>query len=219
MTKISKLSNSSNFKEQAFVIYPLIDESEKIDYKAAVAEFERLSKSVFRELKVGLLHGRLTNEEKDQILMKFKNKEFNVLVATSVVEVGIDIPDATVMVIEDADRFGLAQLHQFRGRVGRGNMQSYCFVIPGEVIKKTDKAMQRLRYFAQHASGFDVAEFDLKSRGPGEVYGVAQSGIPNFKVADITDFESVINARKAAARMLKEKSTREVNEIVKGLFH
>lgn len=216
---ILKQITDSQLKEQAFIIYPLIEESEKSDYKAAVAEFERLSKNVFKSLKVGLLHGRLTNEEKDLILMKFKAKELNVLVATSVVEVGIDIPDATVMVIEDADKFGLAQLHQFRGRVGRGDMQSFCFVIPGEAIKKTDKSMVRLKYFADHASGFDVAEFDLKSRGPGEVYGVSQSGIPDFKIADITDFDSVINARKAAAKMLDAKSTKQLNEIVKNLFH
>lgn len=209
----------SKEKEQAFIIYPLIEESEKTDFKAAVKEYESLSKGVFKGLSVGLLHGRMKNEEKDLILMKFKKKEYNILIATSVVEVGIDVPDATIMVIEDADRFGLAQLHQFRGRVGRGAMQSYCFVIPGVAIKPTDKAITRLKYFASHPSGFDVAEFDLKTRGPGEVYGYVQSGIPKFKIADITDFENVVAARKVAAKLLETKSTKELNEIVKTLFH
>lgn len=184
---------SSNLIEQAFIIFPLIDESEKIDIKAATKEYETLRKSHFKDLSVGILHGQLKNEEKEQVLMDFKAKKYNILISTTVVEVGIDIPDATIMVIEDAQRFGLAQLHQLRGRVGRGKMQSYCFVISGE--KEIESSNERLKYFASHSSGFEVADFDLIKRGPGEVYGTKQSGIPNFKVASITDIELLIKTR------------------------
>jgi ATP-dependent DNA helicase RecG len=204
---------NSNFIEQAFVIFPLIDESDKVQAKAAKTEFEKLSQSYFKDLKVGLLHGQLKPAEKDDVLMKFRNKEFNILVATSVVEVGIDIPDATVMIIEDADRFGLAQLHQFRGRVGRGDKQSYCYV-----LSDGTEAVDRLKYFCSHSSGFDVAQFDLQSRGPGEVYGRIQSGIPNLKIANILDLEMVTKARGVAKHLIEGNSAEMIDELQDKLF-
>jgi len=206
----------SDFKEQAFIIYPLIDDSELSDAKAAKSGYEELSKTVFKDLKVALLHGRMKSEEKDDILMKFKEKKYNILISTSVVEVGIDIPDATMMIIQNAERFGLAQLHQLRGRIGRGELQSHCFLFQGSEEKVT--AQKRLKYFCLHNSGFDVAEFDLKHRGPGEVYGTTQSGIPKFKVADIFNLQSLKKARDKAKILLETKTLEEQKEIEEKLF-
>ena len=153
--------------------------------------------------------------EKNTILEDFRKKEYDILISTSVIEVGLDIPNATIMVIENAERFGLAQLHQLRGRVGRGEKQSYCFVIPGS--ESSDDALERLKYFAKHNSGFDVAEYDLQKRGPGEVYGLRQSGIPQFKVARLNDFELLNSARKVAKGILK-KDNCDIEKIKKGLF-
>jgi ATP-dependent DNA helicase RecG len=234
---VKKHITESNFENQAFVIFPLIQESEKVEAKAAITEYEKLSKSVFKDLKVGLLHGQLKQQEKDDILMKFRNKEFNVLVATSVVEVGIDIPDATVMIIENAERFGLAQLHQFRGRVGRGDKQSYCYVLSGgekasspdsedannlesteSAKEQKEKAVERLKYFCTHPSGFDVAQFDLQNRGPGEVYGDIQSGIPNLKIANILDLELLTKARRSAQMLMNNIMRLAVDNILEHLF-
>jgi ATP-dependent DNA helicase RecG len=150
----------------------------------------------------------MKDKEKTQILKDFRDKKYNVLVSTSVIEVGIDIPDATIMVIENAERFGLAQLHQLRGRVGRSDLESYCFVIPSENIEDKENSLERLKYFSTHNSGFDVAEYDLNNRGPGEVYGVAQSGIPNFKVADLGDIELLHRTRKVARKLLLKDNTK-----------
>ncbi len=190
---------NSNMNEQAFIIFPLIEESELLDVKAAVSEYEKLQKGVFKNLKVGILHGRMKPKEKEDTLREFKEKKYNVLVSTSVIEVGIDIPDATIMVIEEAQRFGLAQLHQFRGRVGRGKLQSYCFVLSGD--DAPEETSERLSYFSTHISGFDVAEYDLQKRGPGEVYGVKQSGIPQFKVASINDIQLLIESRNIVSQL------------------
>ena len=138
------------------------------------------------------------------------------MVSTTVIEVGIDIPDATIMVIEDAERFGLAQLHQLRGRVGRSDKESYCFVIPSANVEKGSSAEERLRYFANHNSGFEVAEYDLQSRGPGEVYGLRQSGIPLFKVASIHDIKLLHRARVLAKKILKDDNSYEY--ILENLF-
>lgn len=201
---IEKSKNSN----QAFIIYPLIEESEKLSAKAVLTEFEYL-KTVFKGLKVEFLHGRLKGKEKEQLLKDFTKKKINILISTTVIEVGIDIPDATIMVIEDAERFGLAQLHQLRGRVGRSNKESYCFVIPSSNVEKDSSAEDRLKYFTKHLSGFEVAEYDLQSRGPGEVYGIKQSGIPNFKVASIHDIELLNKARVLAKRILKEDNNKQ----------
>ncbi len=204
---------SSKYKEQAFIIFPLIDESEKIDAKAATVEYEKISKTLFSDIKTNLLHGKVKEDEKNKILDDFKEKKISALFATSVIEVGIDFPDATMMIIESAERFGLAQLHQFRGRIGRGEKQSYCFVIANSV---TENSKNRLAYFCNHNSGFDVAEYDLKSRGPGEVYGLRQTGVPILKVGDITDFELLNQTRTVAQDLIENNLDTEVTN---NLFH
>lgn len=201
--------------DQAFIIYPLIEESEKLSAKSVLTEFDYL-KDIFKGLKVEFLHGKLKPKEKEQILKDFRKKKINILVSTTVIEVGIDIPDATIIVVEDAERFGLAQLHQLRGRVGRSDKKSYCFVIPNANVEKDSLAEQRLKYFAKHSSGFEVAEYDLESRGPGEVYGTEQSGIPHFKVASIHDIELLNKARVLAKNILKEDNNPEY--ILENLF-
>jgi len=203
-------------EEQAFIVFPLVEESIKIESKAAKIEFNNLSNTVLKGLKVGLLHGQMKEKEKNKIIKDFKNKRYSVLISTPIVEVGIDISDATVMVIENSERFGLAQLHQFRGRVGRGKKQSYCFVLAGEQAEDHDTTIERLKYFTKHSSGFDVAEYDLQKRGPGEVYGNKQSGIPNFKVASITDLKLLISCRKIAEEMFKKEY--DINRIKGYLF-
>lgn len=210
---IARKIKNSKFTEQAFIIFPLIDESEKIDAKAATAEFEKISKTWFKDIKTSLLHGKIKEEEKNKILKDFKEKKINALFATSVIEVGVDFPDATMMIVESAERFGLAQLHQFRGRIGRGDKQSYCFVLANNL---TENSKRRLKYFSKNNSGFDVAEYDLKSRGPGEVYGFRQTGIPILKVADITNFD-LLSTTRSVAQYLEEKGVSK--EVKNNLFY
>jgi ATP-dependent DNA helicase RecG len=185
---------------QAFIVCPLIEESEAIQSRAAVVEHERLSKQVFPDLKVGLLHGRMPLKEKEEIMDSFKSGEINILVSTPVIEVGIDVPNATVMLIDGADRFGLSQLHQFRGRVGRGEHQSYCLLMadsPGMEARKRLKLLERVQ------DGFKLAEEDLKLRGPGDYAGTRQSGLPSLKVASILDQDILALARREAIRLLE----------------
>jgi len=189
---------------QAFIICPLIEESEAVQAKAAIAEFERLSHEVFPNLRLGLLHGRMSAAEKDEVMRFFRSGELDILVSTPVVEVGIDVPNATVMLIESADRFGLSQLHQFRGRVGRGQEQSYCLLLaenPSEV------ARERLDIIEKVQDGFQLAEEDLKMRGPGEFFGTRQSGIPDLKMAKISDVALLELARKEAIGLFKADPT------------
>jgi ATP-dependent DNA helicase RecG len=200
---IANKIKDSNYNEQAFIVYPLIEESENFDAKAVLTEFENLKNNNFKDIKIELLHGKLKEKEKTEILERYRNKEFNILVTTSVIEVGIDIPDATIMVIEDAHRFGLAQLHQLRGRVGRGDKQSYCFVIANQTEEEKSEVIDRLKYFSSHNSGFDVADYDLQRRGPGEVYGTKQSGIPQLKLASLTNIELFKEAKSVARNILK----------------
>ncbi len=181
---------------QAFVVCPLI-ENESTEKKSVLAEYEKLSKKVFPDLRVNFLHGKLKSKEKELAMSKFKNKETDILVATSVVEVGIDIPNASVMMIEGAERFGLAQLHQFRGRVGRSVHQSYCFLFTDSTNEKT---LDRLKFFEGNLSGFKLAQKDLEDRGPGEVYGTAQSGVAGLQLAKLTDYTIVKMAREAAIK-------------------
>jgi len=183
---------------QAFVICPLIEESENIDAKAAVEEYERLSKQVYPDLRVGLIHGKLRPAEKDETMGAFRDHAVDVLVATSVVEVGIDVPNATVMLIEGADRFGLAQLHQFRGRVGRGEHQSYCLLLADKSGVTSD---ERLRVIESTQDGFRLAEEDLKLRGPGEFFGTRQSGLPDLKIAKLSDVKILEEARTIAQEL------------------
>ncbi|HKF36673.1 MAG TPA: ATP-dependent DNA helicase RecG, partial [Ktedonobacteraceae bacterium] len=183
---------------QAFIICPLIEESESLAVKAATVEYERLSREVFPNLRLGLVHGAMKAAEKDQVMRRFRDGELDVLVATSVIEVGIDIPNATVMVIEDADRFGLSQLHQFRGRVGRGAYQSYCYVLSAEA---SVQAQERLEVFQMTNDGFRLAEEDLRLRGPGDFFGVRQSGVPELRMADLNNTRLVELSRDLAAKL------------------
>lgn len=205
----------SKGENQAFFIYPLIEETEKSTRKSVLNEYESL-KEIFKGLKVKYLHGKLKEEEKSKLLEDFREKKIDILVSTTVIEVGIDIPDATIMVVEDAERFGLAQLHQLRGRVGRSDKESYCFVIPSSSVERGSPAEERLLYFSKHSSGFDVAQYDLQTRGPGEVYGTRQSGIPIFKVADIYDVDLLKRARTFAKKLIKEDN--DLEYILDNLF-
>jgi ATP-dependent DNA helicase RecG len=186
---------------QAFIIYPLIDESEAIEAKAATEEYQRLSQEVFADLRLGLLHGRMTSKDKDQVMRQFRDGDLDILVSTAVVEVGIDVANATVMLIEGADRFGLSQLHQFRGRVGRGEYQSYCILLsdaPSEVARERLSALERIH------DGFQLAEVDLELRGPGDFFGTRQSGLPDLRMAQLSDRELLAMARKEATQLMKQ---------------
>lgn len=185
-------------KHQAFVICPLVEESEKTEAKAAVSEYQRLQKEVFPRLRLGLLHGRMKATQKEETMLAFKRAELDILVSTAVVEVGIDVPNATVILIEGANRFGLAQLHQFRGRVGRGKEQSYCLLLADSPSAEGE---QRLKVIESTHDGFKLAEEDLKMRGPGEFFGTRQSGLPNLKVAGLGDVQILEIAREEAAKM------------------
>jgi ATP-dependent DNA helicase RecG len=188
--------------KQAFIIYPLVEESEKIDAKAAVDDYETLSKEVFPDLKLGLLHGRMRPDEKDETMIKFRDQAYDILVSTTVVEVGVDVPNATVMVIEGADRFGLAQLHQLRGRVGRGADQSYCLLIPTHEDKAEN---ERLQAMSESNDGFLLAEKDLELRGPGEFLGTRQSGYASgLRMASITDVKLIEKARGEAQKVFDQ---------------
>jgi len=186
---------------QAFIICPLVEESEAIQARAAVAEYERLSRDVFPDLKLGLIHGRLSAAEKDAVMHKFRAGELDILVSTPVVEVGIDVPNATVMLVESADRFGLSQLHQFRGRVGRGSQQSYCMLL---AENPSDIGRARLDLIEKIQDGFQLAEEDLKLRGPGEFFGTRQSGLPDLRMAKLSDVKLLELARAEAIRLFEQ---------------
>ena len=189
-----------NEGEQAFIICPLIEESEAIEAKAAVSEYERLSQEVFPDLRLGLLHGRMSVDIKDEVMQHFRDGKLDILVSTPVVEVGVDVPNATVMLIEAADRFGLSQLHQFRGRVGRGDKPSYCLLLSGAA---SAEGRQRLKYMEEIRNGFDLAEKDLELRGPGEFFGTRQSGLPELRMAKLSDVQLLEQARREAISIFK----------------
>ncbi len=187
--------------QQVYIITPLIEESETLtSAKAAKVEFEKLKKEVFPNFRLGLLHGRLKSKEKEEVINKFKSHEVDVLVSTSVVEVGMDIPNATIMVIEGAERFGLAQLHQLRGRVGRGDLQSFTFLFAED---ESSAVVNRLKNLEKISDGLKLAELDLKIRGSGELFGTAQSGRWNLKIASLSDLELIEKTREQAAELLK----------------
>lgn len=186
---------------QAYVVYPLIEESETLSAKAATIEAERLQNEVFPQFKIGLLHGKLKNDEKEQVMADFKEKKYDILVSTTVVEVGVDVPNATVMLIENAERFGLSQLHQLRGRVGRNDLQSYCIL---HTSTKSQETKERLNIMTQTNDGFVIAEKDLQLRGPGEFLGTRQSGLPDLIISDIVRDAKILEmARNEAIDFVK----------------
>ncbi|MBI5072121.1 ATP-dependent DNA helicase RecG [Candidatus Falkowbacteria bacterium] len=186
---------------QAFVICPLIDLSDKLGVKSAKEEYKRLSQEIFPALKIGLLHGKMKSEDKEKVMKDFLENKINILVSTSVVEVGVDVPNATIMMIEGAERFGLAQLHQFRGRVGRSIFQSYCFLFSES---ENEEAAKRLVVMTTCNDGFSLAEKDLEFRGPGEVWGVRQSGMPDLRIATLADYDIIKQAKEAAEQLIKK---------------
>jgi len=194
---------------QAYVIYPVVEES-KHELKAATAEYERLAKSVFPKLRVGLLHGRLKNDEKESVMEQFRAGQLNILVATTVIEVGVDVPNATVMVIEHADRFGLAQLHQLRGRIGRGTEKSHCILVAPRTIQ--GEARERIETMVATSNGFEIAERDLKQRGPGEFFGTRQHGDAAFSFAHPLRDQEILELARREAFALAE-NTEKAQEV------
>lgn len=191
--------------QQAFIVTPFIEPSETFStVRSANEEFGRLGKEVFPELSLGLLHGRMKSKEKNLVLEKFRDKKIDILVATPVVEVGIDIPNATIMVIESAERYGLAALHQLRGRIGRGDLESWCLLFSESHMAESNI---RLKYLQTHHSGSELAELDLKLRGTGELYGLRQSGLPEFRIASLQDLDLIKKTKEAAEEYLQQKPT------------
>jgi ATP-dependent DNA helicase RecG len=195
---------------QAYVVYPLVEESEKIDLKDAVTEFERL-KADFPQIRFGLLHGKMKPAEKDQVMDSFRNGEIQVLVSTTVIEVGVDVPNANLMMIEHAERFGLSQLHQLRGRVGRGEYKSFCILVCSYAV--SEEGRRRTQMMEESSDGFRIAEFDLELRGPGEFMGTKQSGLTGFKIASLVrDQKLLFEARAAATALLQNDRKMELPE-------
>jgi ATP-dependent DNA helicase RecG len=201
-------------ERQVFIVCPRIEATEKSEIKAVKEEFERLSKDVFPNLDLAMLHGKMTPKEKEKIMVDFREGKYDILVATSVIEVGIDIPNASVIVIEGAERFGLAQLHQFRGRVGRGKHQSYCFLFTDSTNEKTN---QRLRALAESTDGFALAEKDLALRGPGDFTGIRQWGIPDLMMTSLQDLSLVEKTKEAAKQTLMKGLTPAIKRKLKSL--
>jgi len=187
---------------QVFVVCPLVDESDKLGVKSAKEEYRKLSEEIFPDLKIDLIHGKLKAKEKEETMKKFLDNKTNILVASSVIEVGMDVPNANTMVIEGAERFGLAQLHQFRGRVGRSDKQSYCILFPSDDVSYSDKLRTRLDAMTKYNDGFSLAKIDLQLRGAGEVYGIVQSGFPELQMASLFDYELIKKAQTEAQALI-----------------
>jgi ATP-dependent DNA helicase RecG len=204
---------------QAYVVYPVIEENEETELKAAIKMYKELSQRIFPDLRVGLLHGRMEPDLKEDVMRLFQNCALDLLVSTTVIEVGVDVANATVMVVEHAERFGLAQLHQLRGRIGRGGAKSYCLLLTGE--KVSEGGERRLDAMVRTTDGFKIAELDLELRGPGEFFGTRQAGMPSFQVASlIRDRQLLESAKREAARVLagpNEEVSKE--EITRALYH
>jgi ATP-dependent DNA helicase RecG len=190
---------------QVYVVYPLVEESEKMDLKDATRRYEYLRDTVFPKFSVGLLHGRMKPAEKEEVMRRFVAGEIQILVSTTVIEVGVDVPNASVMIVEHAERFGLSQLHQLRGRVGRGAEKSYCLLLTSD--RKTSVAQERLGIMAQTSNGFIIAEKDLELRGAGELLGTKQSGLPEFRVGNLVrDLQILEKAKQEAEFYLSKRS-------------
>ena len=187
---------------QAYLVYPRVEESDGRDLKAVITEWEKLQQE-FAPSQIGLLHGRLIPEEKERVMADFRANRVHALVTTSLIEVGVDVPNATVMLIENAERFGLAQLHQLRGRIGRGAHESYC-VLVADI--KTEEARRRLKVLEETTDGFRIAEEDLKLRGPGELLGQQQSGLPPFRFGDLASDRALVERARALATAWLEKT-------------
>ena len=196
---------------QVYVVYPVIAESEETELKAAIKMYRELSGKIFSDLKVGLLHGRLDADLKDQVMRMFQKGELQILVATTVIEVGVDVPNATVMVIEHAERFGLAQLHQLRGRIGRGAAKSFCILMTGG--KVTEEGERRLDAMVRTNDGFQIAELDLELRGPGEFFGTRQAGLPNFRVANLIRDRQLLELAKREVAAVMAGPNSEVTQV------
>ena len=189
--------------ERVFIIYPLIEESEKLDLKAATESFMLLKETVFREYPMALLHGRLAPDEKSEIMQGFVSGSIKILVSTTVIEVGVDVPEATIMIVQHAERFGLSQLHQLRGRVGRGKKTSWCILMTPHTIGSN--AEERMRIITSTTDGFKIAEEDLKLRGWGDLCGTKQHGLPLFKIADpVKDHNLLVSARRDAGEIIEK---------------
>jgi len=190
---------------QVYVVYPLVEESEKMDLKDATRRFEYLRDKVFPKFSVGLIHGKMKSADKEDIMRRFVKGEIQILVSTTVIEVGVDVPNASVMVVEHAERFGLSQLHQLRGRVGRGAEKSYCVLLTSD--KQSEVARQRLGIMAETNDGFRIAEKDLEIRGPGELLGTKQSGLPEFRIANLVRDQKILEAAQREAESYLAKGT------------
>jgi ATP-dependent DNA helicase RecG len=206
-----KLDNN----QQAYVVYPIIEESESLDLKAAEKGYEQLNRDVFSEYTLALLHGRMKNEEKERIMKEFSQGEIDILVSTTVIEVGVDNPNANLMIIENAERYGLTQIHQLRGRVGRGENNGICVLVQRNI---TEKAEQRLDILCSTSDGFEISRADLKLRGPGEFFSDKQHGYPKMKIADLIRDKKILEEARKEAGLLLEKDPhlrKEQNQIIR----
>lgn len=201
-----------NSGRQCYIVYPLVEESEKVDLESCTVAYENLRTNVFPDLKIGLLHGKMKSAEKETVMDKFKSGEIQILVTTTVVEVGVDVPNATILVVEHADRFGISQLHQLRGRVGRSDIESFCILMTGDFI--SEEGRDRLEALVTSNDGYFLAEKDLAIRGPGELLGVKQSGLPEFKIADLVLDRELLEEAKEDAGSIPLDDPKEVSELM-----